>query len=289
MAVTITTTPTINGVAGSLNTALYDFLVTALGWSRPYVSGNVSVYRQPSGTNQMYLRVDDSAGATATIRAYASMSDVNTGTDPFPTVAQASSGLTYTKSDSATSATRQCIAISNGSLLHFFNSTTASHWSSANLLTFGDVASLKPNDLYHTFLMAGTPTEAALGAASIGSASTGHYICRAHTNTGSAQAVGKYADGTTGSINAPFGGSGPAYPSPVSGRMRLLQLMINEPSSNDTRAILPGIWGIGHATGRCRTHGETDTGAGALSGRYFMFVHLGTASSMCAIETSNTW
>ena len=91
MTTTTNTSLTINGLAGSLNSALYDFLVTALGWSRPYVSGNVSVYRQPSGTNQMYLRVDDSAGTTATIRAYAAMSDVNTGTDPFPTVAQASS------------------------------------------------------------------------------------------------------------------------------------------------------------------------------------------------------
>lgn len=289
MTTTTNTSLTINGLAGSLNSALYDFLVTALGWSRPYVSSNVSVYRQPSGTNQMYLRVDDSAGTTATIRAYAAMSDVNTGTDPFPTVAQASSGLTYTKSDSATSATRQCIAISNGSLLHFFNSTTASQWSSSNLLTFGDVPSLKPNDLYNTYLMAGTPSEAVAGAANINAASTGHYICRAHTNTGSALAVGKYSDGTTGALTTPFGGSGPAYPSPVSGRMRLLQLLINEPGASDTRALLPGIWGIGHTTGRCRTHGETDTGAGALSGRTFMFVHLGTAGSMCAIETSNTW
>ena len=133
-------------------------------------------------------------------------------------VAQASSGLTYTKSDSATSATRQCIALSNGSLLHFFNSTKASQWSSANLLTFGDVPSLKPNDLYNTYLMAGTPTEAVAGVASIGSTSTGHYICRAHTNTGSALQVGKYPDGTTGTITTPFGGAGPAYPSPVSGR-----------------------------------------------------------------------
>jgi len=52
------------------------------GWEKVYSGTNLAVYRSPNvaGTRQ-FLRADDTGTTSATMRAYESMTDVNTGTD----------------------------------------------------------------------------------------------------------------------------------------------------------------------------------------------------------------
>jgi hypothetical protein len=52
------------------------------GWTKVFSGTNLAVYRSPNATGtRQYPRVDDTGSITATVRAYESMSDVNTGVD----------------------------------------------------------------------------------------------------------------------------------------------------------------------------------------------------------------
>lgn len=52
------------------------------GWEKVYSGTNLAVYRSPNVTGtRMYLRVDDTGTTSANMRAYESMTDVNTGVD----------------------------------------------------------------------------------------------------------------------------------------------------------------------------------------------------------------
>lgn len=57
------------------------------GWSKPFSASTKAVFRPPAG-NRRYLRVVNAAGADTQARGYEDMTDVDTGTGPFPTVAQ---------------------------------------------------------------------------------------------------------------------------------------------------------------------------------------------------------
>src|ERR1043166_1591690 len=83
-------TGNVSGQVGSLITALDAALVTGQSWTTPFTGTNKKAYRAPSG-NRLYLRVQDDAPVTAKearITGYETMSDVDTGTNPFPTAAQ---------------------------------------------------------------------------------------------------------------------------------------------------------------------------------------------------------
>lgn len=69
----------------------------AAGWEIAYSGTDVRVYRgtDPAGT-RYYYRVDDTdADGVALVRGYESMSDVDTGTVPFPTPAQNADGVDF--------------------------------------------------------------------------------------------------------------------------------------------------------------------------------------------------
>jgi hypothetical protein len=80
--------PTLNGVAGPLINVI-DWLLDVSNTNgrkvadKVYSGTNKAVYRFTTG-QRFYLRVDDNYGQEARVRGYESMSDVDTGTDPFP-------------------------------------------------------------------------------------------------------------------------------------------------------------------------------------------------------------
>ena len=59
----------------------------SLGWTIEYTGSNIRVYRNSttaSGSTGMYLYVDDNDNSYTKVRAYKTMSDINTGTDQTP-------------------------------------------------------------------------------------------------------------------------------------------------------------------------------------------------------------
>ena len=111
--------PVIDGQTGSLITALRAILVSgygakaAAGWSEPFTAAaNIAVFRNNSTVGSgTYMRIDDAGstaatGKTAVVRNYSAMTALSTGTNPYPSVAQESTGLFIRKSEAATSAAR---------------------------------------------------------------------------------------------------------------------------------------------------------------------------------------
>lgn len=92
--------PVLTTTAGSLVALLDACLVdgygakSAAGWVKPFTGTNKAVYQPgPGAVSRKYFRVNDAAAGTsganeALIRGFDSMSDIDTGTTPFPADAQ---------------------------------------------------------------------------------------------------------------------------------------------------------------------------------------------------------
>lgn len=92
-----------DGIPNQTATGTISHKVAAAGWEKPFSGTNLAVYRSPDVTgNRFFLRVDDSANYQARVIAYENMTDVNTGTGPFPTTAQLSGGFYWPRSNETT-------------------------------------------------------------------------------------------------------------------------------------------------------------------------------------------
>ena len=110
----------LDGQVGSL-VAVLDSVLVAAGWSIAFTTTNIRAYRQPAtadGALRAYLRVNDAGpgvggGKEARIVGYETMSDVNTGTLPCPTVANMANGLFVRKSATADATTRTWLIVAD--------------------------------------------------------------------------------------------------------------------------------------------------------------------------------
>jgi len=124
--------PVINDVAGSLITFIDAIAVNgygskaSLGWSKPGAithTATKAVYLNgASAYAQRYYRILDdgshaNGGREASVRGYLTMSDADTGTLPFPTVAQQANGLQILKSDLVDGSSRRWYAYGDASTL----------------------------------------------------------------------------------------------------------------------------------------------------------------------------
>jgi hypothetical protein len=124
--------PALTGQIDSLNNLLKALLVTGIGaaiaspWAVAFedAASHTVVFRPPQGPRH-YLQVNDSgntpAGAAeATMRGFGAMTGFNTGTDPFPTVAQQASGLYVRKSNTLNNVSRAWRAYVDEKTLYLF-------------------------------------------------------------------------------------------------------------------------------------------------------------------------
>lgn len=281
----------------------------ASGWTKVYSGTNLAVYKQGTGSNAMYVRVDDLAGSIARIRGYETMSDVNTGTGPFPTDAQVSGGGYIYKHD-ATAGTRKWIVAATAKAFWFwtqFDTTVAA--SNAGITFFGDIASVKVGDVYNTMLMAATSNAAKNNASpnvsydhggiwsAINQGSFGHFMARSYSQTGTSINVGKRADTgrfshtnlsrvTTYGFDWLWNLCDSPLPNVPDGGLYLAPLAVHEPSVGYERGVMPGVWALAHSATGWATY-DTFTGSGAMAGKTFQLVPI--YGMYLAIETSNTW
>lgn len=87
--------PVLTAQVGSMIALLDWVLVTKGGWAKAYTGTNLAAYRSNTG-NRFYLRIDDTQTNFTRVRAYRSMTNINTGTSQFPTTTQfGSSGVNF--------------------------------------------------------------------------------------------------------------------------------------------------------------------------------------------------
>lgn len=295
--------PVYSGSVGAFIAVLKACLVdgygskAAAGWTQEFSGTNLSVLR-PAVGNRHRLWIDDTNAQYARVRGYEGMTDVSTGTGPFPTDVQLSGGGYVVKSNAASSAARGWVLAADEKRVWFISAqasdTIVGSATNGLGLFFGDIKSAKAGDAYHTLLIAGTSSSATtsqLGSLAYTTTSTlgAHYIARAYTQTGASINVGKHTDYAKSNGAAAVGTSGSAYPDPITGGIGVAPLYVNEVASTATRGVIPGGW--------CPLHnlpanpGDTFQGTGALAGKEFMLLDVtgANARARMALEISNTW
>lgn len=192
----------VSGAPASPATGTITAKMAGAGWSKPFSGSGKGCYRAPQG-NRFYLRLlDDGSDPTngakvATIRGYVSMTDVDTGTEPFPTVAQMASGYFVGKSTTADATARPWrLLVDEKRVIGLHAHVSGSPTLFGQGPVFGDLVGSAALDVYDTLIHAATTSGNALNSAgghgtygnlSYGSGSYAH-TARASNQSGSAHA-----------------------------------------------------------------------------------------------------
>lgn len=237
----------------------------ALGWQLVFTGTNLRAYRPRAGS-RMYLRVDHNTVVHhAWCRGFETMSDVNTGTGPYPTVAQLANGVNWQVTNN-TAGTRLWYVWGNDrQLLVGIQGAVGNALGHYAHSYFGDITSYKPGDAYNSLITGKIATQTTtetgetfielLGAVSnsfLNVTIPGHYMPRAPTQIGSSILVGKFTDLMRYSASR-LGQGTPGtnclnYPGPVDGALQIGRLWINTPTTTagGPRGFIPGIWAVLH-------------------------------------------
>lgn len=262
--------PAIDGTAGSLIAALDAILVngygakSAAGWTKPYTGTNKAAFQQGAGLSH-YLRVDDSDGRLARVIGYGAMSDVDTGTNEFPTAGQISGGLYARKSITATSTARPWICFANDSAFYIFlfgNRTGAlapnGFDGGDGHLGFGSLVNTRVSgDINASFICAGSDTSATSTTASdarqcltaFSSAAQSTLYTNGSYNQGSSTSTASHKRGAPfPNVTATQSGlvTNVPFPDPMTGKLLLYPMTLVESSAITIRGELPGLRALGH-------------------------------------------
>lgn len=263
--------PALSGQAGALVAVLDAVLVDGYGtgpsakapagWSRVFSATNKRVYRGESvaGTGY-YLRVDDTASVGnarhAWLRAYYTMSDIDTGTEPVPTVAQAANGSLYQKSSTADATARAWVIVANDKTCYLFVAVSGLAATEMSPYAFGDAISHKPGD-NHAFFLSFNGMTAYTGALSDthgsmwrGASATsaigatwgigpGMYFARAASGAVGPEVAGCVQQDAW--ATTPYGTTGIPYPDPVSGGLLWGPAHARDSAANRVRGKFPGV------------------------------------------------
>jgi len=260
------------------------------GWTLPYSGTQKAVYRSANGASQQhYFRVLDSGGTAggakeAVIRGYVAMSDVDTGTEPFPTVAQKADGVYVAKSSTANSTARAWTIFADDKTLYGY----ISNGSHMIAFGFGHMNSWVSGDGYNSFLAGSAGGNSATGVGNANGLSCGMslnlgaavpdaaalWVPRAASQTGTSLASFSYGLGNnSNTAGATHGGTttfsfaGPS--SNADGGLYVAPLLVMEfvsAGASIVRGSLPGVYATAHPSGSV-SNATTSTGVVGLPSR----------------------
>lgn len=302
--------PSLTGQTGSLVAVLDACLVNgygakaAAGWAKTFSGTSKAAYRAAAG-NRLYLRIQDDGPGGGTFKearatGYETMSDVDTGTGPFPTAALgvgSAAMLVVRKSLTADATARAWIVVADGRTFYMFVLTgdaaaTYVAWG------FGEFFSVVPSDAWRSFIVArGAENNAAntsemLDKLAMPSTTNSAWIYMPRAYTGaSGGVIGiRFGDSSKMGSLAVIGGVLP-YPNSADGGIYLSPIWIsdnNTPATPIMRGRMRGMWHICHPPSGSVADGDTISGVGELAGKSFLFIKLGQTGGVYSIETSDT-
>ena len=229
--------------------------IAPLGWTKPFSGTDKAAYLPKAPYVQCYLRVQDDAstptsanGRWATVRGYESMSDVDTGTGLFPTVAQSANGVQWMKAPTAGAAARDWWLVGDGGIVYFGSNASLFNLYSGHL--FGDINSLKSGDAYssaiHGFTTDTEPNWPGDNKfTEVNNSSPGLYLARSYTQLGESIA-GHRQGATIWSLYMGYGGL--TYPNPAGNGLVFAPVAIGQGTSVMRSAALPGLYHPLHLT-----------------------------------------
>jgi hypothetical protein len=297
-----TTTYTFDatGIPDGSATGTITHKVAALGWTKSFSGTNLAAYKSANpASTACYLRVDDTGTQSCRVVGYETMTDVNTGSGPFPTAAQQSGGAYWWKSDAASAATRSWVLFGDDRSFILYVQWNTS--LAANSLTtfFGDIISKKSPDAYGCMLTG----ESVVPSASIRLADVQYsnnsaqlaWMPRAYTGLGSAVVALKSATpsiGFNGSIASGSSSNSNTYPNPADNGLYVGVMYVHE--SSGLRGIIPGVYfclsGVGISVFSQR---ERVTGVTGLSGKALRALNNtatgGTSAGVAFFDATGPW
>jgi hypothetical protein len=232
--------------------------------------------------SQAYYRVDHTAATSPKVVGYEAMTDINTGTGPFPTSSQSSGGLVMQTSRTADSTPRWWTIIASQNIAYILMNQVDNTTLGNNIFfyCFGAFNSYMANDAYNNFISNQMPSI----VTSINTTISNHFCPRSYTQTGSSVAVGKHGDVAKSASALTLGGGGNIYPNPVDGSMIISPVYLHE--INIIRGVFPGLWFPCHFIPLVTN--DIIIGTGPLSGKTLEVFSI-YSNGQCFIETSNTW
>lgn len=282
----------LNGTVNSLIDVLDYCLVTISGWTKVFSGTNKAAYQYTTG--HPILRVDDTGSISnarvAYLRAYESMTDIDTGINPFPTTTQSTNGYIVLKSTVLDSSERVWnFFTKDGSF--YFNNRPLSGDGRCYTFFFGEFIKYKSTDSHNFVLIGPTATDHATYA------SGGFY---ATNNVG--KVVKRGLDGVTTSVSFfhivcnygaydEIGSPIPftlTYPNPADGGLYISPVEIHYDASICGR--VPGYWIPRHDS---NVFVEGDTFTATINGQSRTFEFINSYSDYTRrpliVETSDTW
>lgn len=254
------------------------------GWVKPFSSGNVAAYKSGSpSASGCYARIDDSGTTTARLRAFESMTDVDTGVGPTPTDVQQSGGLYIYKSEAASSSPRKWMVVADDRLVYILLGYYGSYGNDYDPICFGDIISLKSGDAYPFIVSGNTGSSVSMyvgsgSALTSNSSSVGVFVVRSFTQSGGAVPIQLSKPGL-------WGASGqnnlPLFPNPVNNSMEICPTVAYEGSGSTAarRGDIPGLYGIPHTMGINLDSKQTVTDIDGLPGHVLMGVRYVSATA----------
>lgn len=274
------------------------FKMAPAGWLKAFGGTNLAAYKSADPTStRCLLRVDDTGTTIARVIGYETMTDVSTGTGPFPTQATVAGGGYWGKSGTANStANRWFIAAdSKFFILHVApmignSPVIAQGWTRC----FGDMIAYRPSgDAFACVIgysdSSNVSSHFSGGLDSANSGTANFSSPRAHTGLGS----------TLGLYSLPFVGNQSAisgldnmfgsFPSVVDGSLRLSKRFFSwAVSSAPPRGEVPGIHHVSQSETFTTFPFATRTvGSGALAGRSLFALNPGSTLGS-GVSNSNT-
>lgn len=263
-----------------------------LGFSKEFSGTNKAVYRADSvlGTRLRLRVADDGTGsaAYARVRGFKEMSDVDTGTEPYPTDAQLSGGLYWHKSSTANSTVRDWRLFGDAQGFYMFVKTDGTNW---NGFSFCDLIPEKAGDAFHSLIIGSSDATATKGNfAATSDTPSGHFMPRAISQTGTALIAAKYGAARM-NITHGLGFQGFPYP-PATGHndnFYCSQVLVADSVSSVyvPRGILAGVYNPLHASASLTDGALLDNIAG-LPGKTLMIQKLHSAGVNFAVAIDLT-
>ncbi len=302
--------PVLTGATGSVNDLIKACLVTGYGakagagWTEEFTTTNISAYKMGAAPFN-YLRVNDSAavGVATRIIGYKTMSDVNTGTIPFPTEAQIAGGGWIQKSVDGTTA-RPWIIIADENSFHLIYqkavllATNLTSVTYSEHVYFGNLLGANSGDIETSIIITNYGTGNSYSGGYINNSfgvSSGHYTMNRFD--GSINVDGSLQVGKTPLLNVGQTNINATttfvYPDPITNGLLLSRIhVIQNTAPIYLRGYIKGMWNSVNFSNSPLALGDTFTSVINGITRTFIVLPLTSGSgtySKSIFEISDTW
>lgn len=286
-SVSIATSEADGSISGTVT-----FKMAALGFTKSYTGTNKRAYKSSDiAATGCFLRVDDNGTGTARVVGYETMSDVDTGTGPFPTSTQLSGGYWWPKSNTADTSSRNWVLVGDERTFYLYVSPHPTTYSTQGVVfAFGDLISNKSGDAWSCVLTGGDSSAVSTTSSNVASCvgygqplstSTAWVVARSHLAIGgsqqgyqtSAHAAGSGYSGTTA-----FNTRNYAFPNGADNGLLLSEVLFS--SNSAIRGVMPGAYHTPLIVTSYFGTRDTIAGTGSFSGKKMMALRSGSPAAV---------